>query len=112
MFLFSSFFPPFFPFLTIQDVFKHFYNTKSAREKGTLYHLRELFDRRGVKTSAKDAVKDTREFLQFITHGYVILALMHVLGIDKESLCDVPSEKDSLEVKHNYLNTICSTVVN
>ena len=35
-----------------------------------------------MKAYAKDAVNDNQEFLQFITHGYVVLAAMDVLGVD------------------------------
>ena len=97
----------------MQDTFKVFYKTQSVREKGTLYHLREFFDRRGVKASAKDAVNDNREFLHFVTHGFVVLAFMHVLGIDNlEGIpCDCPSESDSTEAKQDYLHALAKEVV-
>ena len=96
-----------------QDIFKDFYNPKSLLEKGTLFNLREVFDRRGVKASAKDAVNDNREFLQFITHGYVVLAAMDVLGVDalQKFPVGIPSQQAPMEVKQAYLQGIASAVV-
>ena len=103
----------YFYFVHFQDIFKHFYKSQSLREKGTLYQLREFFDRRGVKASAKDAVNDNREFLHFVTHGFVVLATMYVLGIDNlegiPSHC--PSESDSKEVKQDYLQALAKEIV-
>ncbi|XP_072026228.1 uncharacterized protein [Amphiura filiformis] len=99
--------------ICLQDVFTYGYIHKSTCEKGTLYNLREVFDRRGVKASAKNAVNDNREFLKFITHGYVVLAAMQVLGIDEfeESPVGIPSQQDPVEVRQAYLQEISSAIV-
>ena len=89
------------------------YKTKSLLEKGTLFNLREVFDRRGVKASAKDAVHDNGEFLQFVTHGYVVLAAMEVQGIDEleKLLDDIPSQQAPMEEKQAYLQDIATAIV-
>ncbi|XP_072019454.1 uncharacterized protein [Amphiura filiformis] len=99
--------------ICLQDVFTYGYIHKSTCEKGTLYNLREVFDRRGVKASAKNAVNDNREFLKFITHGYVVLAAMQVLGIDEfeESPVGIPSQQDPVEVRQAYLQEISTAIV-
>ena len=66
-----------------------------------------------MKASAKDAVNDNREFLQFITHGYVVLAAMDVLGVDalEKFPVGIPSQQAPMEVKQAYLQGIASAVV-
>jgi len=76
-----------------------------------MYNLREVFDRRGVKKSAKDAVHDNREFLTFITHGYVVLAAMQVLGLDEFEGVPVGIKHDTVEERQRFLAKVSSAVV-
>lgn len=66
-------------------------------EKGTLYQLREFFDRRGVRKDAHNSVHDSREFLRFVTHGYLVLAAMEVMNIANKD--EIPSNFTHSEIE-------------
>ncbi|VDI08139.1 Hypothetical predicted protein [Mytilus galloprovincialis] len=68
--------------ISLQDTFNLHFKGSSSGEMGTLFQLKNKFDRRGVKSEVKDAVNDCREFLRFVTRGYIILGAMHLLGFD------------------------------
>eukprot|EP00058_Branchiostoma_floridae_P012274 XP_002597762.1 hypothetical protein BRAFLDRAFT_77335 [Branchiostoma floridae] len=60
----------------LQDVYNAYYDPKSAREKDTLFQLSNRFDRRIVTKSTNDSFNPNREFLNFVSSGYLILAVM------------------------------------
>ncbi len=57
-------------------------------ERGTLYQLRNLIDRRNVTTKVKSEVNAAEDFLETVVVGYVISAVMVYLNM--ASLEDVP----------------------
>lgn len=64
-----------------QDAFNLHYKTSSSAEKGTLYQLRNRFNWRGVKKDISSNVNSSREFLEFVTSGFVVLAALEILGL-------------------------------
>ncbi len=58
------------------------------------------------------ATNDCRDFLRFVTKGYIVLAAMKVLDIntisDFKAICD---EKTSLEQKKDFLDQVASCIV-
>ncbi|CAG2202794.1 unnamed protein product [Mytilus edulis] len=67
--------------ISLQDTFNQLFKGTSSPEKGTLFQLRNLFEHRGVKSEVKDVVNSCRDFLRFVTQGYVILAALNVLNM-------------------------------
>ena len=57
-------------------------------ERGTLYQLRNLIDRRNVGTTVKSDVNAAEDFLETIVTGYIITAVMAHLNMT--SLEDAP----------------------
>ncbi|XP_014669494.1 PREDICTED: uncharacterized protein LOC106810602 [Priapulus caudatus] len=88
--------------LALQDLFNSYYKTSSAGEKGTLFQLRNRFERTRVKSIVKDAVNDCREFSRFVTISFILLSALHKLGL--ESLDDdSPAQFASNEEKAAFL---------
>ena len=65
-------------------------------ERGTLYQLRNLIDRRNVKKTPKSDVNASEDFLQVVVIGYILGAVMCYLGMssfdDKPAQSIVPHE--------------------
>ena len=72
----------------MQVIWKQLYKTSSGMERGTLYQLRNLINRRNVTTSCKDDMNSCEEFLELVVIGYIITAVVDFLGMS--SLTDVP----------------------
>lgn len=64
----------------LQDLMKVFYKPKSAADKGTLFHIRNVFGHRGVTTKVMDCVNNVVDLVNFATDGLVCIALMNLLG--------------------------------
>lgn len=84
-----------------------------------MYQLRNQFDRRGVKKEVKDDVKDCREFLRFLTKGYILLAAMDKLCIetvDSDYQFVLGSGEERLaffnEFAYGIIDTHIATVIN
>ncbi|CAC5420040.1 unnamed protein product [Mytilus coruscus] len=64
----------------------------------------------GVKSEVKDAVNDCREFLRFVTRGYIILGAMHLLGFDSlEKFKDLNHTSDTQ--KKEFLEKLSQNIV-
>lgn len=59
-------------------------------ERGTLYQLRNLIDRRNVTTKVKSDVNAAEDFLETVVVGYIVAAVMTYLNM--KSLNDFPDE--------------------
>ena len=57
-------------------------------ERGTLYQLRNLINRRNVTTEVKSNVNANEDFLEVVVTGYVIVTAMKFLGMS--SLNNIP----------------------
>nr|XP_022309155.1 uncharacterized protein LOC111114903 [Crassostrea virginica] len=67
--------------LLMQDVMNTFFHGSSAAEKGTLFHLKNVFGHRSVKKDVGETFNHAADFLKFVTHGYVLLATLEVCGM-------------------------------
>ncbi len=59
-------------------------------ERGTLYQLWNLIDRRNVTTNVKSDINAAEDFLETVVEGYIVAAVMKYL--DMKSLDDFPDE--------------------
>ena len=62
-------------------ILKRLYNTKSGMERGALYQLRNLINRRNVKKEVKSDVNATEDFIEIVVTGYITSAVLFYLGI-------------------------------
>ena len=72
-----------------QVIWKRLYKTSSGMEKGTLYHLRNLINRRNITKRPKNNVNAAEDFLEVVIVSYILTAVMTLLGM--KSLHDIPS---------------------
>ena len=68
---------------SLQDVMNTFFHKTSAAEKETLFHLKNVFGHRSVKKDVGETFNHAADFLNFVTHGYVLLATMELFGMEK-----------------------------
>ena len=59
-------------------------------ERGTLYQLRYLINRRNVKKEVKSDVNATDNFIEIVVTGYIVSAILSYLGMS--CINDVPSD--------------------
>lgn len=64
------------------------YKTCSGMERGTLYHIRNVINRRNVSATAKSNVNASEDFLEAVVIAYILAAVMHYLGMS--SFDDMP----------------------
>ncbi|XP_069114331.1 LOW QUALITY PROTEIN: uncharacterized protein [Argopecten irradians] len=63
--------------ILLQDIFDELYSGSSGKEKGTMFHLKNYFNRRNVKQNVKEAFNNDEEFLEFCTKGYILLMALN-----------------------------------
>ena len=86
-------------------------------ERGTLYQLRNLMNRRNVTKEAKSDVNANEDFLQICFTGYILAAVMSALGmedIDGSPLASIVSPDSWMEdesVRRSVLTRIASEIV-
>ena len=71
-----------------QVIWKKLYKTRSGMERGTLYQLRNLINRRNVVMSCKDDMNAGEVFFELVVNGYIITAILDFLGMS--SVIDLP----------------------
>lgn len=71
-------------------IFKRLYNCGSGQDTGTLYHLRNLINRRNVTHTPKNRVNACEEFFLLVVEGYILTTAMKAFGMS--SLEDKPSD--------------------
>ena len=93
-------------------MFDDLYNGRSVGEAGTLYQLKQRFDRRNVKKDVKSAAHACRNFINFVTYGYTVIAAMKVKDMaDKDAApSDVQSGMTDT-AKEKYLEEMSTEVV-
>jgi L1 cell adhesion molecule like protein len=57
------------------------YTPKSARDKGTLYQLRNVLDRKNVVSNPKKDFHACHDFLQTVVDGYIIAAACTIFKV-------------------------------
>ena len=87
---------------------------RSSCDVGTLMQLRNVINRRNIKTKAKDAVNAHEDFLQLIIECHVLAAGMEFFGM--QSLEDTPSPEifpDTLtgEERQDVLMSACKALM-
>lgn len=98
-------------------MWKRLFDTGSGMERGTLYQLRNLINRRNVTKHPKTDVNSNEDFLEVCLTGYIVVAVMKFLGMTDLHGCPLPSlvspdlwmEDDS--VRRSTLIKIASAVV-
>ncbi|CAC5368439.1 unnamed protein product [Mytilus coruscus] len=96
--------------ISLQESYNLLYKGSSSGEKGTLFQLRNQFDRRGVNSEVKNAVNDCREFLRFVTKGHILLAAMQILGLTSLDDFETKVGKDDIE-KKSFLDKLANDIV-
>ncbi|XP_056001447.1 uncharacterized protein LOC130048570 [Ostrea edulis] len=94
--------------LLLQDIFDELYTGTSAREVGTLFHLKNYFEQRNVTGNVKESFNYNEEFLEFCTEGYITLLALNIL--DMENLTDVPDVDDKVSCLHNTSSKVIDSV--
>ena len=98
-------------------MWKRLYDIKSGMERGTLYQLRNLINRRNVKKEVKSDVNAIEDFFEVVVTGYIICAVMSYLGMSHIS--DMPSDSaishdlwmEDDSVRKSALMDIASSIV-
>lgn len=91
--------------------------TKSSCDVGTLMHLRNVINRRNIKSSPKDDVNAHEDFLQMIVESHILTAAMEFFGM--ETLQDDPSphilppslNTHTKEEKNDILLSLCKALL-
>lgn len=73
----------------LEVIWRRLYKTKSGMEMGTLYQLRNLINRRNVKTSCKDDMNACEDFFGLVVAAHILVAAMDFLKMS--SVDDIPS---------------------
>ena len=103
----------------LQVVWKRLFSTISGMEKGTLYQLRNVTNRRNVtkQVKLKSDVNANKVFLELCVTGYILVAVMSFLGMTTVEDSPLPTlvspdlwmEDDSMH--YSALMTIASAIV-
>ena len=67
------------------------YKTKSSMERGTVYQLRNLINRRNVTSKPKTDVNAADDFFEVVVTGYIVSAMMSHLKMKSLDDCPDPS---------------------
>lgn len=62
-------------------MWKRLYRTSSAKEKGTLFQLRQLIHRTSVHANPKDGMNATEDFLEVLLEGHILAASCSIAGV-------------------------------
>ncbi|CAG2187551.1 unnamed protein product [Mytilus edulis] len=95
----------------VKDTFNQLFKGTSSPEKGTLFQLRNLFEHRGVKSEVKDAVNSCRDFLRFVTQGYVILAALNVLNMHSVNDIEESLSTKTKERRRPFMENLSKNIV-
>ncbi len=74
----------------MQVFWKRLFKTTSGTQKGTLYHLRNLINRRNVTKRPKSDVNAAEEFVEVVVISHVLTAVMSTY-LEMSSFTDAPS---------------------
>ncbi|CAC5390067.1 unnamed protein product [Mytilus coruscus] len=97
--------------ISLQDTFNQLFKGTSSSEKGKLFQLRNLFEHRGVKSEVKDAVNSCRDFLRFVTQGYVILAALNVLNMNSVNDIEESLSTKTKGEKKTFMEKLSKSIV-
>ena len=88
--------------------YSHLYNTHSQSDIGTLYHLRQLIDRRGVSTDVKHNYHACADFFRCAVEAHIVAAGCEFFGVSTDDDARPqhhapPSSHTSQERARNYI---------
>ena len=69
-----------------QDTYNRFFSCKSAKDRGTLYQVKQRFGHEHVKSSVKDNYNHAVDLLRFNTEGMTCLLAMKVMHTSGEKM--------------------------
>ncbi|VDI05718.1 Hypothetical predicted protein [Mytilus galloprovincialis] len=101
--------------LLLQDYYDEFFKGSSAADRGTLSHLKNIFNYRQVKSDISDNFNHAWELMCLATEGYVCLLAMNLL--DMKSANDRPNsapeqiENSSNDDRAQYLHSVSTAIV-
>jgi hypothetical protein len=99
----------------LQDYFDEFFKGSSASDKGTLCHLKNIFNYRQVKSDISDNFNHACEPMCVATDGYIYLLTMQLLGTTEENERPTSApegvENSTFDTKALYLNEVSTMVV-
>lgn len=93
------------------------YKASSGMERGTLYQIRNMINRRNVTKTPKKNVNAAEDFLEAVVIGYILAAVMNYLGMssfDDMPLSSIISHDVWLEddaVREKILNDVSRHIV-
>ncbi|XP_041357458.1 uncharacterized protein LOC121374422 [Gigantopelta aegis] len=96
--------------LLLQDAYDVLYKGSSARDKGTLFNLKNYFNQHNVSGNVKDSFNFSEEFLNFCCDGYIVLAAMFFMDIP--DINSVSSQyPTALQDQIRYVNSIATEII-
>ena len=101
--------------ILLQDYFDEFFKGSSAADRGTLNHLKNIFNFRQVKSDISDNFNHAWELMCLVTEGYVCLLTMELMEMaekgDRPSTAPESIENSSVDDRQEYLQSVVSSVV-
>ena len=82
----------------VQIIWKYFYSTRSGRDQGTLYHIRNRLNRSNVPTEVKRDFNACEDFIETVISSHIVAAALTVFGM--KSVSD--SAESSILPEENY----------
>ena len=98
---------------SLQVIWGRLYKSCSAMEKGTLFQLRNLINRRNVVSDVIKHLTACEEIMEVVTVAHVISAAINTAGVAdiKESSVKILSSDDHLSAVTSIFKTVCGQLV-
>lgn len=101
--------------LLLQDFYDLFFKGSSSVEKGTLSHLKNIFNFRQVKADISDNFTYAWELMCLMTEGFVCLLAMTILGMEEKENRPTDAEEEienaSFEQRNVFFKDTCESIV-
>ena len=78
-----------------KDTFKDLFKGESASQRGTMYHIKNVFGPRSAKKHVMADVDHAYNLMDLCTYGCVCLALLQLASVTKLKEVDVGEERTS-----------------
>ena len=85
------------------------YTSKSSRDKGTLYQIRNLIHRTAIKNDPSKNMKATEDFLMVVLHGYIVAGATKLINDEPtavSSCCEIAKSLVSRWIKISLPSSI------
>ncbi|KAK3102767.1 hypothetical protein FSP39_013804 [Pinctada imbricata] len=101
--------------ILLQDFYDIFFKGASMADRGTLTHLKNIFNYRQVKLDTSDNFNHAWELMCLTTEGYVCLLAKELLGIknreDRPSSAPTDIETADNVERQQYFDGVCESIV-